>query len=70
MTGDILNGLIQTYGFPAAFIIWVWWEGRKNQVKRDPTAELIDTLKSIDKRQDEINDRMIRLETKVEMMGK
>lgn len=68
MPNDILNGIIQTWGFPAALIIYMWWESRKGVVKKDPTDQLIDTLKSLDKRQDEMNDRMIRLETKMEMM--
>lgn len=60
MSGEILNGLIATYGVPVAFIIWMLWQRLHYDQRRDPTKEVLETLRSM-------NDRLIRLETKWEM---
>ena len=60
MSGEILNGLIATYGVPIAFIIWMLWQRLQSDQRRDPTKEVLETLRSM-------NDRLIRLETKWEM---
>lgn len=70
MPNEVLNGLIQAWGLPVAFVIWFAWERMKNTPKTDPTKELLDTLKSLDNRVDDIKDRVVRVETKLEMMGK
>lgn len=60
MSGEILNGLMATYGVPVAFIIWMLWQRLQSDQRRDPTKEVLETLRSM-------NDRLIRLETKWEM---
>lgn len=68
MDASIINAIIQTYGVPVAFVVWIWLEGRKNAVKKDPTAELIETLRSMDRKLDDVDGRLIRVETKMEVM--
>lgn len=77
MTPEIINGIIQAYGFPAAFAAWLWWNTRNSAPKNDPTKALFEKLDSIEKkvdqmdqRDDHIHDRLIRLETREEMRGK
>lgn len=77
MTPEIINGIIQAYGFPAAFAAWLWWNTRNSAPKNDPTKALFDKLDSIEKkvdqmdqRDDHIHDRLLRLETRDEMRGK
>lgn len=77
MTPEIINGIIQAYGFPAAFAAWLWWNARNAAPKNDPTKALFEKLDSIEKkvdqmdqRDDHIHDRLIRLETREEMRGK
>lgn len=60
MSGEIINGLIATYGVPVAFVVWMIWQRLQSDQRRDPTKEVLDTLRSM-------NDRLIRLETKWEM---
>ena len=77
MTPEIINGIIQAYGFPAAFAAWLWWNTRNSAPKNDPTKALFDKLDSIEKkvdqmdqRDDHIHDRLLRLETREEMRVK
>ena len=84
MTPEIINGIIQAYGFPAAFAAWLWWNTRNSAPKNDPTKALFDKLdtierdvsslrtevKQMDQRDDGMHDRLLRLETKDEMRGK
>lgn len=77
MTPEIINGIIQAYGFPAAFAAWLWWNTRNSAPKNDPTKALFDKLDSIEKkvdqmdqRDDAIHDRLLRLETRDEMRMK
>ena len=77
MTPEIINGIIQAYGFPAAFAAWLWWNTRNAAPNSDPTKSLFDKLDSIEKkvdqmdqRDDHIHDRLLRLETRDEMRGK
>ena len=77
MIPEIINGIIQAYGFPAAFAAWLWWNTRNSAPKNDPTKALFEKLDSIEKkvdqmdqRDDHIHDRLIRLETREEMRGK
>ena len=77
MTPEIINGIIQAYGFPAAFAAWLWWNTRNSAPKNDPTKALFEKLDIIEKkvdqmdqRDDHIHDRLIRLETREEMRGK
>lgn len=70
MEGHLIGELIKQYGVPAAVLFVMWWENRRNNVKPDPTSKLFDKLEKIDERQDELNNRMIRLETKVERLEK
>ena len=77
MTPEIINGIIQAYGFPAAFAAWLWWNTRNSAPKNDPTKALFDKLDSIEKkvdqmdqRDDHIHDRLLRLETRDEMRRK
>lgn len=74
MTPEIINGIIQAYGFPAAFAVWLWWQSRGSVAKNDPTKTLFDKLDRIEKkvdqmdqRDDHIHDRLLRLETRDEM---
>lgn len=67
MSGEILNGLMATYGVPVAFIIWMLWQRLQSDQRRDPTKEVLDTLRALDGKTDQLNDRLIRLETKWEM---
>ena len=77
MTPEIINGIIQAYGFPAAFAAWLWWNTRNASPKNDPTKALFEKLDSIEKkvdqmdqRDDHIHDRLLRLETREEMRVK
>lgn len=77
MTPEIINGIIQAYGFPVAFAVWLWWNTRNAAPKNDPTKALFEKLDSIEKkvdqmdqRDDHIHDRLTRLETREEMRGK
>ncbi len=67
MSGEILNGLMATYGVPVAFIIWMLWQRLQSDQRRDPTKEVLDTLRALDGKTDQLSDRLIRLETKWEM---
>lgn len=77
MTPEIINGIIQAYGFPVAFAVWLWWQSRGSVAKNDPTKALFDHLDRIEKkvdqmdqRDDHIHDRLLRLETRDEMRNK
>lgn len=63
VNGDALQTLITTYGAPLVFLAWMWWNSRGATMKQDPTKELIETLQ-------DLRDRMVRVETKLEIMGK
>lgn len=67
MSGEIINGLITTYGVPVAFVVWMIWQRIQSDQRRDPTREVLDTLRALDNKTEEINGRVIRLETKWEM---
>ncbi len=67
MSGAIINGLIATYGVPVAFVVGMVWQRMQSDQRRDPTREVLDTLRALDDKTDEINGRVIRLETKWEM---
>ena len=67
MSGEMLNGLMATYGVPVAFVIWMFTERFRSDKKRDPTREVLDTLRELNNKTDEINGRVIRLETKWEI---
>lgn len=74
MTPEIINGIIQAYGFPAAFAVWLWWQTRNAPSRNDPTKALFEKLDRIEKkvdqmdqRDDHIHDRLLRLETRDEM---
>ena len=67
MSGEIINGLMATYGVPVAFIIWMLWQRLQSDQRRDPTKEVLDTLRALDGKTDQLSDRLIRLETKWEM---
>lgn len=67
MSGEILNGLMATYGVPVAFIIWMLWQRLQSDQRRDPTKEVLETLRALDGKTDQLSDRLIRLETKWEM---
>lgn len=67
MSGEIINGLIATYGVPVAFVLWMVWQRMQSDQRRDPTREVLDTLRALNDKTDEINGRVIRLETKWEM---
>lgn len=78
MTPEINTAIIQAYGIPGllvAYLIMEWWKNRS--VRHDPTKALFDKLDSIekkvdqmDKRDDAIHDRLLRLETRDEMRRK
>lgn len=84
MTPEIINGIIQAYGFPAAFAAWLWWNARNAAPKNDPTKALFEkldriesdvhslkrTVDQIDNRADTAEGRLIRLETRDEMRGR
>lgn len=77
MTPEIINGIVQAYGFPAAFAAWLWWNTRNSAPKEDPTKALFEHLDRIerkvdkvDERADTTHERLIRLETKWEFSGK
>lgn len=67
MSGEILNGLMATYGVPVAFIMWMLWQRLQSDQRRDPTKEVLETLRALDGKTDQLSDRLIRLETKWEM---
>lgn len=59
MPNDFISGLIQQYGFPVAFAVWVLWSMWTSKSREDPTRELMATLT-------ELRVRMARVETILE----
>lgn len=70
MPPELIEKLIAVGGLPAAILFFMWWDGRKNAPKKDATAEVLETLRTLDSRTDELNGRVIRLETKMDYIGR
>lgn len=69
MPSELLDGVLAAYGLPTAVTLWLLWNVWFKAPKKDVSVELLETLRSLDTRLDTVSDRLIRVETKVEMMN-
>lgn len=58
MTPEFFDGLVATYGAPAAFIIWIWWQSRGQKSAPDAANEMFKALDSLKAKMGDIGNQI------------
>lgn len=58
MTPEFFDGLVATYGAPAAFIIWILWQSRGQKSAPDAANEMFKVLDSLKAKMGDIGDQI------------